>query len=124
MLLGVRDSALEAEMTKAAKRGDRSAVIFGSAFEPAGERPANGLALGSRLSEIARDAGMALCGAGCMGFVNVVARSACDRVRRARPDTVLVHSHSSAVRDLPSRRCCARVVLSGGRSPSLRARSW
>src|SRR5580698_4269788 len=36
VLLGVPDSALEAEMAKAAKRGDRSAVIFGSAFEPVG----------------------------------------------------------------------------------------
>jgi acyl-CoA synthetase (NDP forming) len=72
VLLGVPDFALESEMQKAAKRGDRSAVIFGSAFEPAEDRPADGLALGSRLSEIALDAGMALCGAGCMGFVNVV----------------------------------------------------
>jgi acetate---CoA ligase (ADP-forming) len=71
VLLGVPDSALEVEMAKAAKRGDRSAVIFGSAFEPRGTDAPDGIALPARIADIARGAGMALCGAGCMGFVNV-----------------------------------------------------
>ncbi len=68
VLFGVRDAALEAELEKAAERGDRSAVIFGSAHElgaPAGPP------LRDRLATIARSAGMALCGGGCMGFVNL-----------------------------------------------------
>lgn len=71
VLLGVPDSALESEIAKAASRGDRSAVIFGSAFEPAALRNEDGVTLAGRLAATARDAGMALCGAGCMGFVNV-----------------------------------------------------
>jgi acetate---CoA ligase (ADP-forming) len=88
VLLGVPDTALEAQLMLAARRGDRSAVIFGNAHEPgppgpppAGPDPA---AAGSprpgpgrrpvlreRLAAIASAAGMELCGAGCMGFANV-----------------------------------------------------
>jgi len=96
VLLGVPDAALEDQLTLAARRGDRSAVIFGNAWEapPAlddGHRPAavdanpggqpagaadpgppgGPVPLRGRLAAIARGAGMALCGAGCMGFVNV-----------------------------------------------------
>jgi acetate---CoA ligase (ADP-forming) len=67
VLLGVPDSALESQLEAAAARGDRSAVIFGSAHDVPGQPPG----LGARLAGIARSAGMALCGAGCMGFVNV-----------------------------------------------------
>ena len=67
VLLGVPDAALEDQLTAAAGRGDRSAVIFGSAFDVPGQPPG----LRSRLSSIAGTAGMALCGAGCMGFVNL-----------------------------------------------------
>src|SRR6266852_1929855 len=45
----------------------RSAIIFGNAFDLPGQ-PAG---LRARLAATARSAGMALCGAGCMGFVNV-----------------------------------------------------
>jgi len=104
VLLAVPDAALEQQLALAARRGDRSAVIFGNAHEdptdpasPAGpdhnppapgEHPATappnpvgpvvleGLVgsagpLRQRLAGIARSAGMQLCGAGCMGFVNV-----------------------------------------------------
>src|SRR3954451_3858149 len=63
VLLGVGDDALDGELARAAARGDRSAVVFGNAVHD-GQR--------SRLAAIARDAGMALCGGGCMGFVNIV----------------------------------------------------
>ena len=92
VLLGVPDAALEDQLTLAARRGDRSAVIYGNAWEAPGG--AGGPALGAgppgqpdghgdhappggpvplrgRLAATARGAGMALCGAGCMGFVNV-----------------------------------------------------
>jgi acetate---CoA ligase (ADP-forming) len=67
VLLGVPDSALESQLAAAAARGDRSAVIFGSGHDVPGRPPG----LRARLAGIARAAGMALCGAGCMGFVNV-----------------------------------------------------
>ena len=38
VLLAVPDTALEEQLTLAARRGDRSAVIFGSAHEPPGPR--------------------------------------------------------------------------------------
>src|SRR4051794_23005765 len=63
VLLGVGDDALDGKLAQAAARGDRSAVIFGNAVLD-GQR--------ARLAAVARDAGMALCGGGCMGFVNVV----------------------------------------------------
>ncbi len=81
LLLGIPDTALEAQLTLAASRGDRAAVIFGNAHEDPAPRPAGqdhaapadsgGPGLRDRLAAIASSAGMELCGAGCMGFVNV-----------------------------------------------------
>ncbi|HEY1617081.1 MAG TPA: acetate--CoA ligase family protein [Streptosporangiaceae bacterium] len=68
-LLGVRDDALEDQLTLAARRGDRAAVIFGNAHTDP-EQEEGGRPLRDRLAGIASGAGMALCGAGCMGFVN------------------------------------------------------
>ena len=62
VLLGVPDTALEEQFVHAARRGDRSAVIFGYA-------QADGLK--GRLAAIAASAGMAVCGPACMGFLNV-----------------------------------------------------
>ncbi len=96
VLLGVPDSALESQLAAAAARGDRSAVIFGSAHDVPGQPPG----LRARLARIARSAGMALCGAGCMGFVNVA------RGLRAvgyvepdpvRPGPVALVTHSGSV---------------------------
>jgi acyl-CoA synthetase (NDP forming) len=62
----VPDPALEAQLAAAARARSRSAVIFGNAFDlPSGSGRRD------RLAAIARDAGMAVCGAGCMGFVNM-----------------------------------------------------
>ncbi len=72
VLLAVPDTALEEQLTLAAHRGDRSAVIFGSAFDPPGPRRHGQPTLRARLAATAAAAGMAVCGAGCMGFVNVV----------------------------------------------------
>ena len=66
-LLAVPDSALQAQLDAAARTRARSAVIFGSAFDP----PSGSPGLRERLAATAREAGMAVCGAGCMGFVNV-----------------------------------------------------
>jgi acetate---CoA ligase (ADP-forming) len=66
VLLAVPDSALEQELEAAARAGARSAIIFGSAFDLPGISGRR-----DRLAAIAAQAGMAVCGAGCMGFVNV-----------------------------------------------------
>jgi len=68
VLLGVPDAALEQQLALAAQRGDRSAVIFGNAHDEAIDGAPG---LRDRLAATARAAGMSLCGAGCMGFVNV-----------------------------------------------------
>jgi acetate---CoA ligase (ADP-forming) len=76
VLLGVPDAELAGQVELAARRGDRSAVIFGGAFgvadagEP-GASPESPVSLRDQIATTARAAGMALCGAGCMGFVNV-----------------------------------------------------
>src|SRR5579875_1389990 len=62
VLLGVPDSALVDELTRASECNARSAVIFGSAHAPG---------LRDEVRVVAGSAGMALCGAGCMGFINV-----------------------------------------------------
>lgn len=61
VLLGVPDAALLGELAAAADAGARGAVVFGSAHAPG---------LREELASHAAAAGMALCGAGCMGFVN------------------------------------------------------
>ena len=61
VLLGVPDDALIEQLEVAAAVGVRSAVLFGSAH-----------GLRDRITSIATSAGMAVCGAGCMGFVNNV----------------------------------------------------
>ena len=97
VLLAVPDAALEAQLTLAAQRGDRSAVIFGNAHEDPVSAPlsdgsgpslyqkgrysdpigtstdgaTSARGLRERLAAIAKAAGMQLCGAGCMGFINV-----------------------------------------------------
>jgi acetate---CoA ligase (ADP-forming) len=70
VLLGVPDSALAEQLSLAARRGDRSAVIFGGAYELPDVVPGTA-GLRARLTSTANAAGMAVCGAGCMGFVNV-----------------------------------------------------
>ncbi len=70
VLLGVPDAALEQQLSLAARCRSAAAVIFGNAHEQPGAAPA-GLLLRDRLAAIAAGAGMQLCGAGCMGFVNV-----------------------------------------------------
>lgn len=59
VLLGVPDAVLVEQLAAAGDAGAHSAVIFGAA---------NGLR--DKVAELATAAGMAVCGAGCMGFVN------------------------------------------------------
>jgi acyl-CoA synthetase (NDP forming) len=66
-ILGVSNAMLEEQLRAAAKSGARSAVIFASCFEPPGS---DSQRLTERLTDIARAAGMALCGGNGMGFIN------------------------------------------------------
>jgi acetate---CoA ligase (ADP-forming) len=59
VLLGVPDAVLPEQLAAAAAAGARSAVLFGSAH-----------GMRDEITAIATEAGMAVCGAGCMGFVN------------------------------------------------------
>jgi acyl-CoA synthetase (NDP forming) len=70
-ILAVSNALLEDQLSAAADSGAGSAVIFASGYdEPAeGEPP-----LTERLSRIAREAGMAVCGGNCMGFANLERR--------------------------------------------------
>ncbi len=70
VLMGVPDAVVEPQLVAAARRGDRSAVLYGSLFD--GAHPTDD-GLRRRVASIARSSGMALCGGGCMGFVNVTA---------------------------------------------------
>ncbi|HEY6297925.1 MAG TPA: CoA-binding protein, partial [Streptosporangiaceae bacterium] len=65
-ILALPDTALEEQLAAAARVSARSAIIFSSAFDAPGST-----GLRDRLAATAKNAGMALCGAGCMGFVNV-----------------------------------------------------
>ena len=67
VLLGVGNHRLESQMGAAAKLGARGVVVFASALEAPPRDPP----LTERLRRIAEEAGMAVCGANCMGFLDV-----------------------------------------------------
>jgi acetate---CoA ligase (ADP-forming) len=73
VLFAVPDDQLEAALCSAARRGDRSGVIFGSAG--GGDLREDGPSLRERLARLAAEAGMAICGAGCMGFISRAIRA-------------------------------------------------
>lgn len=93
-VLAVPNSALEAEMEKAAAIGARAAVIFASCHGTA----ASGVPLRQRIRELAE--GIPICGGNGMGFVNVA-----DRVRvcgfyqpeNLAPGRVTFLSHSGSL---------------------------
>jgi acyl-CoA synthetase (NDP forming) len=67
VLLGVGNRRLEGQMEEAARCGARGVVVFASGLEdPPGDPP-----LTERLRSIAAEAGMAVCGANCMGFADI-----------------------------------------------------
>ena len=67
-ILGVPNPKLEEQLSLAGSLGIPAAVIFASCYEetPPGETP-----LSQRLTEIASNAGMSVCGGNCMGFLNL-----------------------------------------------------
>ena len=67
VLLGVGNRRLEEQMEAAARCGARGVVVFASGLEDPPRDPP----LTERLRRIAGEAGMAVCGANCMGFADV-----------------------------------------------------
>lgn len=96
-VIAVGNAQLEAQLALAADAGAGSAVIFASAYEaPLPGAPP----LAERLSAIAIDAGMALCGANCMGFHNAtsalcVCGYALPLDRGSGPVSLIAHSGSA-----------------------------
>jgi acetate---CoA ligase (ADP-forming) len=66
-VIALSNALLEETLTACADAGVASAVIYASGHE----EPGDGEPLTERLTKIANDAGMAVCGGNCMGFVNV-----------------------------------------------------
>jgi acetate---CoA ligase (ADP-forming) len=64
VVLAVANATLEAQMKLAIETGCRSATIFASAYLEGDHPPL----LAQRLAALAREAGMPICGANCMGF--------------------------------------------------------
>ena len=95
--LAVADGALEDALNQAAEAGARGAVLFGRA----GGAVADGTPLAERLAGIARSAGMALCGANCMGYVNfadgvqLTGMPFNNLLRRPGPIAIVSHSGST-----------------------------
>jgi acyl-CoA synthetase (NDP forming) len=67
-VIALSNAMLEETLTACADASVASAVIYASGHEEPGD---DGEPLTERLSKIAHDAGMAICGGNCMGFVNV-----------------------------------------------------
>ncbi|MGI8709117.1 MAG: acetate--CoA ligase family protein [Actinomycetota bacterium] len=67
-ILGVPNPKLEEQLSLVGSLGIPAAVIFASCYEetPPGETP-----LAQRLTDIAWNAGMSVCGGNCMGFLNL-----------------------------------------------------
>jgi len=67
-IVALANAQLEETLSACARVGVGSALIYASGFEePREDAPP----LIERLAQVAREAGMAVCGGNCMGFVNV-----------------------------------------------------
>jgi acetate---CoA ligase (ADP-forming) len=95
-VISLANSLLEETLSACAGVGVGSAVIYASGFE----EPREGIPpLTERLTAIARDAGMAVCGGNCMGFVNVergLRATGWYEPERLEPGPVAFISHSGS----------------------------
>ncbi|HYT30472.1 MAG TPA: CoA-binding protein, partial [Actinomycetota bacterium] len=97
VMLGVPNDRLEEQLRAAADAGARSATIFASGYEPAEPGVPT---LIERLTDVARQAGMAICGGNCMGYFNLdrglrVTGFAQPEGLRPGPVTFISHSGSA-----------------------------
>ena len=67
VILATGNRRIETQLVEAIEQGVKAAVIFASAYLENDQEPL----LVHRLSSIAREAGMPICGANCLGFCNV-----------------------------------------------------
>ena len=92
----VRDERLPEAMAKAAEAGARAGVVFGRGYFPPGTPYPTPV---DRWRAVARDAGMAVCGDNCMGFINFVDRlrvSGNAAISAEPPGGVVLLSHSGS----------------------------
>lgn len=70
-VLGVANARLEAALADAIRHGVRAATIFASGYLENDPADDHGPKLTARLSAMAKEAGVAVCGGNCMGFYNL-----------------------------------------------------
>jgi acyl-CoA synthetase (NDP forming) len=95
-VISLANALLEDTLRQCVDAGVASAVIYASGYEePREDLPP----LTERMAEIARGAGMAICGANCMGFVNVERRlraTGWEEPERLEPGAITFVSHSGS----------------------------
>ena len=94
-IMAVADSRIEAAMEDAAAAGVKGAVLLGRLVTA----DDGGRILPDRIAGIARDAGIAVCGANCMGLFNTIADvrlSLSDLPGLERPGRIGILSHSGS----------------------------
>ena len=95
-VISLANARLEETLRQCVDAGVASAVIYASGYEePREDLPP----LTERLAEIARGAGMAICGGNCMGFVNVERRlraTGWEEPERLEPGAITFVSHSGS----------------------------
>jgi len=96
-VIALSNALLEETLGACADAGVASAVVYASGFE----EPRDGVPpLTERLTRIALDAGMAICGGNCMGFVNVergLRATGWYEPQRLEPGPIALVSHSGSV---------------------------
>src|SRR5262249_41187287 len=95
VVLAVPNAALEEQLKLAIETGCRAATIFASAYLEGDSPPL----LDQRLGRLARDAGMALCGANCMGFYHPAqgVNASWHDAGRLEPGAIGLVSHSGSL---------------------------
>jgi len=92
----LRDERLPEAMASAAEAGARAGVVFGRGYFPPGSPSPTPV---DRWRAVAREAGMAVCGDNCMGFINFVDHlrvSGNPAVSEEPPGGVVLLSHSGS----------------------------
>jgi acyl-CoA synthetase (NDP forming) len=95
VVLCVASEKIEAALAQAIRHGARAATIFASCHLEADREPA----LAKRIAAMAREAGIAVCGGNCMGFVNKetglrIAAFPCHTDQKVGPITWIAQSGS------------------------------
>jgi len=95
-IIAIANARLEVAMREAAAHGARAAVIFASGYLENDSDPP----LTVRITKIARDAGMAVCGGNGMGYYNDTAKvwaAGFPAAREPRPGNITFISHAGSI---------------------------